>query len=634
MSQSKALRPDANLAVAGWSIVGTAPTQWQATSEDETFPEPPGSAYSYVQTAAGAAPADMRLGGSNYALAADERARRVRIRAIASVVVASTVGGVYATVGGVNTGTSTFSGSSGVKQSVTGMWLVKGVAGPEGLWDWQQADLDATELRGKVQSLIDVNARVRIHEVWLEVDVVKRAVTQPGAPPTGPRDPSTVVPWTYVGDGDAQKRYQLRVFTQAQTEAGGFNPAMSAATYDSGEVTSSAASHLIPQGALAYGTNYVAFVRTAKDFNGFDWWGDYSSGWAFATAAVPVVDVIAPNVATNLPLIDWTLTQMEGMAQSDYRVKVFEQPAGGWAGFNPDTNVADLVEDSGQVPLPFGSATEYQAAVSLQNATTYRAYVKAWKVSPEGARPSIPSAWAFEEWATAFAAPPTPAVATAVAANGVDIDVTVTPGAPGGGAPDEAYYTIERRVDGGAWAVFNLGGGVDTSAYVPAAEPFTITDHEAPLHKLVEYRARAVSTNLGSPVGSVLSNVDGETLAVQTVWLKDTYSPALNRELAVEHVTLERTVTRQRTVLQPLNRTKPLVVRGVADGSAFELRVLLNGQQAFEDIAPLLDSDHTLFVQAPIGSWYVELSGDLIYSEQLWELDELRSLVFPVVEAG
>lgn len=636
MSQTKNVRPDANLAVVGWSSLPSGATpQWQAISEAETFPAPVGSAYSYIKTAAGVAAADSRFSTATYVLASDERCRRIRVRAIGHVTHSSTVGKAEGRVGATVISGPTWQAATDVRQLVTGLWHVAGDAGPEGLWDWTQAEIDSIELRGRVQSLIDPSGRVGVDELWMELDVVKRAVVTPAAPASAERDPSTVVPWTYVGDGDAQKAYQLRVFTKAATLVGGFDPAVTAPTYDSGEIVSSATSQLVPEGVLAYGTEYVAFVRAAKDVNGATWWGTYmAGGWAFTTAAVPVVAVDVPPDDTNRPLVDWSVTQLESTSQAEYRVKVFKQPAGGWAGFNPDTNEVDLVEDSGQVGLPFGTATQYQVAGSLLNATTYRAYVKAWKSSPEIGRPTIPSAWAFTTWTTDFDAPPTPSIVTAVAANGVDIDVTVTPGVGGAGIPDEDHYIVERRIDGGAWATFNLGGGDDSSLIVPAAEPFTITDHEAPLQRLVEYRATAVTTALGSPVASLASNVDGETLSAQTVWLKDTYTPASNQELAVEHVTLERTVTRARTIHRPLNRTKPLVVRGVADGSSFELRVLLNGRQAYDDIAPLLDSDHTLFVQAPIGSWYVELSGDLVYSEQLWELDELRSLVFPVVEVA
>lgn len=111
-------------------------------------------------------------------------------------------------------------------------------------------------------------------------------VTAPADPTTNSTTPTVI--WTYSDpEGNPQTAYQVRVFTAAQYGIGGFDPAVSPATYDSGEVATADLSKVIP--ALANAT-YRAYVRT-KDSD-----GNYSA-WAFKQWVQNVVAPTAPYLA-------------------------------------------------------------------------------------------------------------------------------------------------------------------------------------------------------------------------------------------------------------------------------------------------------------------------------------------------
>jgi hypothetical protein len=71
------------------------------------------------------------------------------------------------------------------------------------------------------------------------------------------------VTWQYLQeDGDFQDRFQVKVFTQAQFSAGGFNPATSTPVYDSGIVSGSDDGFALPFDLLN-GTTYRFYIRAA-----------------------------------------------------------------------------------------------------------------------------------------------------------------------------------------------------------------------------------------------------------------------------------------------------------------------------------------------------------------------------------
>lgn len=134
---------------------------------------------------------------------------------------------------------------------------------------------------------------INVYEMYVDTVYVAKPVTAPIAP-TGTITTTNVptVEWanTLDSDGGSQTHFQVRLFTAAQYGAGGFDPATSAATDDSGIAQLPTVTSWTPDTPLA-GINYRAYVRVAQTVNGAQHWSD----WAYTAFAV---DVDVPAVPT------------------------------------------------------------------------------------------------------------------------------------------------------------------------------------------------------------------------------------------------------------------------------------------------------------------------------------------------
>ncbi len=126
------------------------------------------------------------------------------------------------------------------------------------------------------------------YEVWLNLTYV-------GPPTTGnPFSPSgTVVgttasaQWSAIPDAAAvtPTRNQVRIFTPAQYQAGGFDPTTSPATWDSGVVAGSGTnSQVVPIPILPNALNYRCYTRSGHTDGGQAQW----STWRFSTYNVAI----------------------------------------------------------------------------------------------------------------------------------------------------------------------------------------------------------------------------------------------------------------------------------------------------------------------------------------------------------
>lgn len=136
---------------------------------------------------------------------------------------------------------------------------------------------------------------------WDSIYVLKPVVDSVTVSPVSPisNDDTPTIKWTTPEldpDGGAQTRYQVRTFTAAQYGAGGFDPATSAATEDSGVVTSAAKLYTIGE-KLADAT-YRSYVRMGQTVNGATHWSDYSFvqyTLAVDRPAIPTIAVTPEN---------------------------------------------------------------------------------------------------------------------------------------------------------------------------------------------------------------------------------------------------------------------------------------------------------------------------------------------------
>lgn len=181
---------------------------------------------------------------------------------------------------------------------------------------WTQADLDnlnvgVTWRNGDTQSgpPPQGGGAAYIYEIYATVlSALPPSVTVQN--PTGTYTISNpTVTWTYAQgtDGSAQQAYRVKVFTLAQYSAGGFDPATSVATWDTGVVNGSAASRQI--GILLANTTFRAYVEVAQVTAGVTQW----SPWAFSQFIINVAGPGAPTIVDSpnptLGRIDLTVTK-------------------------------------------------------------------------------------------------------------------------------------------------------------------------------------------------------------------------------------------------------------------------------------------------------------------------------------
>lgn len=166
---------------------------------------------------------------------------------------------------------------------------------------WTQADIDALSLSMTTSSGLNwINTAV----VELYVDVTYNeapvaAITNPTGTVTTTSAPP--VTWTYTDpDGDAQERYQVKIFTAAQYGIGGFNPDTSPYTWSSGEVFSNAVT--ATPTPMANGT-YRAYVKVADVGSS----GRYGN-WVFSGF---VVNVTPPPTPTIVATADTALSRVK-----------------------------------------------------------------------------------------------------------------------------------------------------------------------------------------------------------------------------------------------------------------------------------------------------------------------------------
>lgn len=485
--------------------------------------------------------------------------------------------------------------------------------------EWTQTDLDNLE--------VDIDwfnpggtFDARIYELLVKVRIAKQPTVEGLSPSPGEiidTDKPQFLWRVQEGGGAPQNRYTLKVWTKAVVEGGGFDPVLSPYVGISSVVTSSTRLDwgkiaTFTQPPLTFGGDYYYGVEVAVKFLNSVWFSEWSTPVPFSLNDPPTADVLTPTGAitdTNTPLVTWDYDDPEFNPQSDAQVKIFAQPGGTWVGFNPDTGIALF---SGSI---MGTAEELQSNVRLPNSGTYRAYVRVAHRLTDGR--TLWGPWAFEDFTTNYIAPAAPTLTAG--AHGDRVMITMTP--PGGPwTPDIDSFRIERSTDAGTtWDTFRYGTLTRSLGFPDNTTPLVIFDPEVPLNKLTQYRAYSVSTDLGEEIWSLASNIASVTLTQQQVWLKDPADSNRNAQFFVEGSWLNRVIRRQRTFHQPLGRSKPLVTRGTASDTSFQVTLVVLGDDNWDKLMALVQGDRTLFMQTPKGSWYVEIAGDVSTQDRLWD---------------
>lgn len=132
---------------------------------------------------------------------------------------------------------------------------------------------------------------LRLYELYLDYTYVAQPTTVVTVGGTITDNNLPPVSWvnTLDANGGAQTQYHVKVFTDAQYLAGGFNPASSTPFEDGGQQSGAAASWT--PSTIQPNDTYRAYVRVGQTVNGATHWSD----WAYDEY---IINVPAPNVPT------------------------------------------------------------------------------------------------------------------------------------------------------------------------------------------------------------------------------------------------------------------------------------------------------------------------------------------------
>jgi hypothetical protein len=216
---------------------------------------------------------------------------------------------------------------------------------------WTEADFDAAVV--EIGQAIGGSQSVFVYEVYLDVTYIALPVVDVTAP-TGTITNSNLptVTWadTLDSDGGAQTFYEVKLFTDAQYVAGGFDPATSSPFDTTGQVAGTATSWT-PSTVLPDDT-YRAYVRSAQTVNGSPLW----SSWDFAEFTIDV----------DLPAVPDLVLTAEA---ADGRIRIDVD-------FNAGTATTDALEvqrslDAGATWEPVRLTTDTAGFIDDPSATIY-----------------------------------------------------------------------------------------------------------------------------------------------------------------------------------------------------------------------------------------------------------------------
>lgn len=353
MGTVQTLRPNANVSGAGAFTLGGGGGTLHGTLSDSSD-----STYAY-RTTSGDKTAVLGLG--TYTLAADERVKQIR----AAVRVLFNASPVYYQWGTGTGGWVAVRTRTAKNSSVTTYYT-----------DWvslaselTQADVDGQQIYIRDNASSSSN---RFYDVWAELDIIDQptVTVSPGA--TSTLRPT--IAFVYDdGDGDVQTLYRVKVFSAAQYGAGGFDPGTSTPTWDSGELSGTAASVVLDE-SLVKGTTYKAYVKVAHDGGYSPFWSDWaaSTAWTISITPCTVPSIVGIYDAAN-GRVELTVTGAAPPGGVTQTLRVERSTDGGstweavrgWAGATFDSPYSETVHD---YEAPFG-AVDYRARAVGVNGT-------------------------------------------------------------------------------------------------------------------------------------------------------------------------------------------------------------------------------------------------------------------------
>lgn len=159
---------------------------------------------------------------------------------------------------------------------------------------------------------------IRVHELYLDATYVAKPTLTVDAPVDPVSDTNVpTVEWsgTLDSDGGAQTQYSVKVFTDAQYLAGGFDPSTSSATISTGTVASSASSWQVTD--ILPNDTYRAYVQIAQTVNGALLWSDWAYHEFTVSVALPAAPTLTATADNTNARIALAVTDVAGTASTD-----------------------------------------------------------------------------------------------------------------------------------------------------------------------------------------------------------------------------------------------------------------------------------------------------------------------------
>jgi hypothetical protein len=265
--------------------------------------------------------------------------------------------------------------------------------------DWTQADIDA--LRARFATDGQQPDALQVTKLEVLVTYAVRPVVTVSAPTGTLTISQPTVAWSSVFDVGTQDRYRVRVFTAAQYGIGGFDPATSPSTWDSGEVVSGATSVVVAV-PLANAV-YRAYVATASTVNGSPLWSADTafSGFTISTTppGVPTITATADHANRRIALL---LNDTGAVATNYFVVERSTDNGASWA---PQRGGATVTPGTGTTIYDYdagnGQSMRYRAR-AVNNVIGAPALLSSAFSSATTA-----TAWTADVWRLAVPASPT-----------------------------------------------------------------------------------------------------------------------------------------------------------------------------------------------------------------------------------
>lgn len=319
--------------------------------------------------------------------------------------------------------------------------------------------------------------------------------------------------------------------------------------------------------------------------------------------APPTVAFVSPAAAevvtVGKPTLSASYTDPEEDELERIWWKVFSEAQYSATGFNPETSTAHW--NSGEL---FTIQTTRQVETPLANLTNYRAYVK---VSDRGSSGRY-TGWVSVDFSTNFPFPNPPIIAAVTDNVANHVQLTVTPNQSGTLATER--IRVEASYDNGASyrALFQAEAIV-----VSGTTNVVLYDLETNSGVTPRYRARGSGTTSGIEVVSTWTNVTADPVSFNDWWFKDLYDRTKNMKLQVMNDPFTQTQEEEQAKYRPLNRSNPIIVRGVIRGQEFPLEVDFQSEAEYNKFLNLRKGQRPILLQRgwTKEQWYISLGPNL-----------------------